>query len=334
MLCAAAMLGLSGCEGASGGRPVTLADLGLPDRYSTDSTAQPPAQAENLAQWWRHFDDPLLNSLIERVGAADSAANGKTGYQQTVKRIATEAAIARSYVALRTRQAKIENIRAYLAARQDDQAIARFREEAKLVTPLDALQIAADSDRVAAGIPVLEAAIAADAARIAVLTGQLPAALRDQLAPIAPVPVGPAEVTVGAPSDLINRRADVQLAAQRVGRGKIWGGGSNGAVAAYKEVVLQTLEEVENAQTAFAAAKAREAALEKAVDEAEQLAVLARKQYREGLTDHVALQSAERALLGVRDERVGAAADRAAALIDLFTALGGSWEPGANDRRP
>lgn len=334
MLCAAAMLGLSGCEGASGGRPVTLADLGLPDRYSTDSTAQQPAQAQNLAQWWRHFDDPLLDSLIERVGAADSAASGKAGYQQAVKRIATEAAIARSYVALRARQAKIENIRAYLAARQDDQAIARFREEAKLVTPLDALQIAADSDRVAAGIPALEAAIAADAARIAVLTGQPPAALRNQLTPVVPVPVGPAEVAVGAPSDLINRRADVQLAAQRVGRGKIWGGGSNGAAAAYKDVVLQTLEEAENAQTAFVAAKAREAALEKAVDEAEQLAVLARKQYREGLTDHVALQSAERALLGVRDERVGAAADRAAALIDLFTALGGSWKPGANDQRP
>ena len=62
--------------------------------------------------------------------------------------------------------------------------------------------------------------------------------------------------------------------------------------------------------------------------------MLARKQYREGLTDHVALQNAERALLTVRDERVGAVADRATALIDLYTALGGSWEPEADGQRP
>jgi len=330
MICAAAMLGLSGCGATAGSRPVTFADLGIGDHYSGESIAQPAAAAESLAQWWRHFDDPLLDALIERVGATDAPARGKAGYQQAIKRIATEAAIAHRYVSLRARQAKIENIRAYLAARQDDQAIARFREEARLVTPLDALQITADSDRVAAGIPALESAIAADAARIAVLTGQAPAALHGQFAAVAPVPVGPAEVATGAPSDLVKRRAEVQLAALRNGQAK----GANNAQPTYRDVVLQTLEEAENAQTAFAAAKAREAALEKAVDEAEQLALLARKQYREGLTDHVALQSAERAWFAVRDERVDAAADRATALIDLFTALGGSWEPEANGPRP
>ena len=334
MLCASAMLGLSGCQGASGGRPVTLAELGLADQYSAGSTAQPPAPAESLNQWWRHFEDPLLDTLIEHEAPADAKASGKAAYQQTIKRIGTEAAIARSYISLRARQARIENIRAYLAARQDDQAIARFREEAKLVTPLDALQVAADSDRVAAGIPALQSAIAADAARIAVLTGQPPAALRDQFAAVVPIPAGPSEVAIGTPSDLVNRRADVRLAALQTGQPKIFGGASNTMQAPYKEVVLHTLEEAENAQTAFAAAKAREAALEKAVDEAEQLAVLARKQYREGLTDHVALQNAERALLTVRDERVGAVAYRATALIDLYTALGGSWEPEADGQRP
>ncbi|QKS00541.1 TolC family protein [Sphingomonas sp. CL5.1] len=335
MLCASALLGLSGCENMSGGgRPITLAQLGLPDLYSGDAAAQQPLRAEDLTRWWRRFDDPLLDALVERGSEPGPVASGKAGYQQAMKRIATEAAIARSYVALCARQAKIGNIRAHLTIRREDQEIARFREEAKLVTPLDALQAVAESDRVAAAIPALEAGIAADIAHIAVLTGQAPAALREQLAPPAPIPVGPAEIVAGAPSDLLTHRPDARLAALRLGQARTWGGGTKGTLAAYREAVLRMLEEAENARTAFASAKAREAALDKAVADAGQLAAMARKQYREGTSDQVALQNAERALLAVRNERVDAAADRATALIDLFTALGGSWEPEADGRRP
>ncbi|MBS0284883.1 MAG: TolC family protein [Proteobacteria bacterium] len=335
MLCASALLGLSGCGGMSGGgRPIALAQLGLPDLYSGDAAARQPLRAEDLNRWWRRFDDPLLDALVERESEAGPVASNKAGYQQAMKRIATEAAIARSYVALRARQAKIGNTRTDLATRHEDQEIARFREEAKLVTPLDALQAVAESDRIAATIPALEAGIAADIAHIAVLTGQAPAALREQLAPAAPIPVGPAEVASGAPSDLLTRRPEARLAALRIGQARTWGGGTQAALAAYKEVVLRMMEEAENARASFASAKAREAALDKAVAEAGQLSAMARKQYREGTTDHVALQNAGRALLAVRNERVDAAADRATALIDLFTALGGSWEPEADGRRP
>ncbi|MFT3977650.1 MAG: TolC family protein [Sphingomonas bacterium] len=323
-----AILSLSGCGGMSGRRPPTLAQLGVADLYSGGQKTPQPIAAADLAQWWRGFDDPQLDALIERARADDPAAGkkGKARYLLEQERIATEAGIARSYVMLRARQAKIENIRSHLAARQDDEVIARFREEAKLVTSRDALQVAAESDRVAATIPALESAIAADVARIAVLTGQAPVMLRGELAATRPIPVGPSDVAVGAPSDLLARRPEARLAALRIAPARPWGGGTGAATAAYKQTVLRMIEETENARSAFAAAKARVAALDKAVDDAEQLALMTRKHYREGLADYVALEGAERALLAVRNERVDALADRARALIDLFAALGGGWE--------
>ena len=80
------------------------------------------------------------------------------------------------------------------------------------------------------------------------LTGQPPAALRDQFAAVVPIPAGPSEVAIGTPSDLVNRRADVRLAALQTGQPKIFGGASNTMQAPYKEVVLHTLEEAENAK--------------------------------------------------------------------------------------
>jgi len=329
VLCASAMLSLSGCGSiAGGGRVVTLADLGLADRYSGDSATAQSAPAGDLAYWWRGFDDPQLDALVQRARDADpaEAKNGKALYLAELQHIAAEAGVARSYMMVRARQAKIENLRSHIAARQDDETIARFREEAKLVTARDALQAAAESDRAAAAIPALEAAMAADVARIAILTGRAPAALRKELAPVRAIPEGPSDVAVGAPSDLLKRRPEVRLAALELARARKWGGKGKAALAAYKQAVLRMFEEAENAQTAFAAAKARAAALDKAVDEAAELALLTRKHYREGLADYVALENAERGLLAVRDERVDALADRATALIDLFTALGGGWE--------
>jgi len=102
---------------------------------------------------------------------------------------------------------------------------------------------------------------------------------------------------------------------------------ADGAFAAYKSSVLGALEDVENALIGLQSAAARFAELTLATDAASAAAILARSQYRAGLTDFRTLLEAERSLLSSRDGLASADADRARAEIQLYLALGGGWSP-------
>jgi len=103
--------------------------------------------------------------------------------------------------------------------------------------------------------------------------------------------------------------------------------GAEGALATYKQTVLGGLEDVENAVQALNSAKARQASLAVAMDASNNAAVLARSQYRVGLTDFLTLLQSERALLTARDSLASAQADETLALVQLYLALGGGWQP-------
>jgi NodT family efflux transporter outer membrane factor (OMF) lipoprotein len=103
--------------------------------------------------------------------------------------------------------------------------------------------------------------------------------------------------------------------------------GAEGALAAYKSTVLGGLEDVENAVQALDSAKARQSSLAVATDASNNAAVLARAQYRVGLTDFLTLLQSETALLQARDSLASAQADQALALVQLYLALGGGWRP-------
>ena len=98
------------------------------------------------------------------------------------------------------------------------------------------------------------------------------------------------------------------------------------ALAAYKGTVLTALEDVENALSALTAADARQREFAIAFDAASNAAILGRSQYRSGLTDFTTLQNQELSLLSARNGLTGAQADRAAALVQLYAALGGGWD--------
>ena len=98
------------------------------------------------------------------------------------------------------------------------------------------------------------------------------------------------------------------------------------AMALYKQAVLTALEDTENAITALIAADQRQASFTIAQEAAARSAALARLQYRSGLIDFVALLGAENLLLSSQDGLAQARHDRAAALVQLYTALGGGWD--------
>lgn len=104
---------------------------------------------------------------------------------------------------------------------------------------------------------------------------------------------------------------------------------AQGAFAAYKSTVLTSLEDVENALTALRAAQDRGREFAIAADAANNAAILARSQYRAGLTDFTTLNTAESALLSARNGLSNAKADQAQAMVALYLALGGGWDPAA-----
>lgn len=105
--------------------------------------------------------------------------------------------------------------------------------------------------------------------------------------------------------------------------------GTDLAFASYKQTVLTGLEDVENAIQSLHAAKARQAELAIALDAANNAAVYSRSQYRSGLIDFLTLLQSEQALLSARDQLAAAQADQALALVQLYLALGGGWQPEA-----
>ncbi|HVJ01052.1 MAG TPA: efflux transporter outer membrane subunit [Sphingomonas sp.] len=109
---------------------------------------------------------------------------------------------------------------------------------------------------------------------------------------------------------------------------------ADGAFLGYKQTVLAALEDIENAVVALNAAHQREAQFRIAYEAANNQAILARMQYRSGLTDFLSLNQAESALLSARNGIVQAQSDKATALIALYAALGGGWDSSSIPQAP
>jgi len=101
---------------------------------------------------------------------------------------------------------------------------------------------------------------------------------------------------------------------------------AQGAFAAYKSTVLTSLEDVENALQALQAAKQRQREFAVALDASNAAAILARSQYRAGLTDITTLNNSEAALLSAQNGLNSARGDQAQAMVALYLALGGGWD--------
>jgi multidrug efflux system outer membrane protein len=109
---------------------------------------------------------------------------------------------------------------------------------------------------------------------------------------------------------------------------------AEGALAAYKSTVLISLEDVENALQSLQAAKQRQREFAVALAASNAAAILARSQYRAGLTDITTLNNSEAALLSAQNGMNGARGDQAQAMVALYLALGGGWNPADPPKPP
>jgi multidrug efflux system outer membrane protein len=195
------------------------------------------------------------------------------------------------------------------------------------LAPLPAVGIPAESLRRRPDVLAAEQAVIAEVARIGVREAELYPALRlagsfggtsTSLSDVAEDAVGTLVASLTAPL-FEGGRLRAEVAQQRAF--------ADAAVADYRGTLLAAVEETENALVAADVAERREVELVVAEEAARNAAVLARSQYQAGLIDFQTLLDTERSLLTTEDSRATARADRAAASIRLFKALGGGWDP-------
>ncbi|TCV98063.1 NodT family efflux transporter outer membrane factor (OMF) lipoprotein [Biostraticola tofi] len=98
------------------------------------------------------------------------------------------------------------------------------------------------------------------------------------------------------------------------------------AVLAYRQVVLNALQDVENALVSYRTDKQQVKALENTADSLETAFMLANEGYRQGLSTFINVLDAQRQLAQARQQAASARVKTATDLVSLYKALGGGWE--------
>jgi multidrug efflux system outer membrane protein len=214
------------------------------------------------------------------------------------------------------------------------QAPGALKGELEAVKPIPmgpasvAVGIPADTLRQRPDIRRAERSLAAATARIGVATAQLYPALSIGGS------LNSGGGAIGTLFDAISGRLFAGLAQTIFDGGRLRSqvrsseAAAEGSFLAYKSTVLAALEDVENAIVALRSAQERASLFAVALEAANNQAILARMQYRSGLTDFTTLNQAESQLLSARNGLSQARSDQATSLIALYLALGGGWDSG------
>ncbi len=99
-----------------------------------------------------------------------------------------------------------------------------------------------------------------------------------------------------------------------------------GQAANYEKVVLNALEETENALVLFGRQRARRNFLSESANASEQAASLARERYQNGVADFLTVLDAERTLLEAQVLLAESETQTAITIVSIYRALGGGWE--------
>jgi len=275
------MLALSGCASVTPQGSQSL-DVEVPASWSGVDVPS-TVSAESLAQWWRHFDDPMLGALVTQamrtntsvenaqavlqqaralrdlaaaalwptLNGSASAQRGSAGGHSTgsilqagvnanwlpdvfgANRSALDASVATveakfaslgdtqvgiaaevglNYILLRSAQARLAIASDNLASQQETLQITQWRQQAGLVTSIEAEQARAAVEQTRALLPTLQTSIDQTRHSLAVLTGQPPAALSSLLAATRPVPQANDDLALSIPAETLRQRADVRAA--------------------------------------------------------------------------------------------------------------------------
>ncbi len=157
----------------------------------------------------------LFGSVSRRVEAADADVKAAVASERDVM-ISVLAEVARNYIDLRGFQRALEIANKNVTAQRETLDVVQARYKAGLTSELDIEQAKAQLQQTRSQIPLLETSLNETMHRLAILLGQQPGALKEKLAPVAPIPPAGGVVPVGLPSELLTRRPDVKQAEQNL----------------------------------------------------------------------------------------------------------------------
>jgi len=143
---------------------------------------------------------------IEAAGAEIGAAM----FSQRDVLVSLLAEVARNYIAARAYQQRLAITLQNIQVQQEILNLTSNRFENGLTSDLDVQQAKALLTATEAEVPTLKTGFDQSVHHLAVLLGQPPGALMDEMSVEKPIPLTPPAVPVGLPSDLLQRRPDVQ----------------------------------------------------------------------------------------------------------------------------
>ncbi len=152
-----------------------------------------------------------------RRGVESSLANldaSVAGYDDALVSLTAE--VVRTYVLLRTNEARIQVARDNVKIQQRTLEIADALFSGGLITELDYLQAKSLLNSTLATIPPLQASVRQSKNALGVLLGKPPGSIDSYVAQARPIPDAPAEIAVGVPADLLRRRPDIRLAERQL----------------------------------------------------------------------------------------------------------------------
>jgi NodT family efflux transporter outer membrane factor (OMF) lipoprotein len=193
--------GFSGASGGTGGSGGGTAFSPVSDLY----------QAGFDASW----EIDVFGGTRRGVESADASIQAAIEDRRDVL-VTLMSEVAVNYVQLRGAQRALVITEDNLKSQQDTLSLTRSKAEGGVSPYLDVAQQEAQVATTAAQIPTLNTQIRQNIHQLGLLLGRDPGALSDELTPVAPIPVGPASVPPGVPSDLLRRRPDIRRAERQL----------------------------------------------------------------------------------------------------------------------
>jgi len=202
----------------TGGFWPTLSGIGSysRNRYGKNSFPPlPPAVPLNFNLYNAGFDAAWELDIFGGTRRAIEATNAEIQaavYGQRDVMVSLLAEVARNYISARAFQQRLIITRQNIQVQQRILDLTKNRFQNGLSSDLDVQQATALLNDTQAQIPSLESGFQQSVYALSVLLAQPPGALLNQMSAEKPIPITPPTVPVGLPSDLLQRRPDIQRA--------------------------------------------------------------------------------------------------------------------------
>lgn len=157
------------------------------------------------------YEIDVFGGVRRDVEAADADLGAAVENERDVL-ISVLAEVASAYMDLRGFQQRIKLNEQVIAASQETVDLTQSRFRAGLAADLEVAQAQAQLASRQAVLPALRTGARQSAHRIGILLGQSPESLLEELDAIGAIPSVPTDISVGLPSDLLQRRPDIRRA--------------------------------------------------------------------------------------------------------------------------